>query len=160
MQLTHGIINIKAESFPWQVKLIGIIMVLIALGSVFAYWWMIVIGILGMMALTGYSGTLIDPTGKTYKEYTSYLFIKTGATVSFNFIEKVYVNDTLVSQKLYGGRTLNSMTRRSVEYNVYMKTDSGDKIFLTGGEDKAAMMQLAQSLAVSLEAPFGDNTTK
>lgn len=152
-------IDIKAESFPWQAKLIGVLLLIGALAVIMNYWWLSVIfAVVGLTLLSGHSGTEIDAASKTFREYNSYLSIRTGVTEKYNKIEKVYINETKVSQKIYTAHTLDSSTFRSVLYNAYLKFDDGKKIFLTSRKDKARLINLLSPVVASLGVDLSDNT--
>jgi predicted Zn-dependent protease len=86
--MRQNIIDIKAESFPWYVKLIGALFLFVALMVMLDYWWLsIILVAAGLTLLTGYSGTEVDLVNKTFREYNSYLFIRTGATEKYDRIE-------------------------------------------------------------------------
>lgn len=98
-------IDIKAESFPWRAKLLGVLFLIIAIANV-AFWWIsILLAVGGAILLTGHSGTIIDTNARTVKEYTTYFFIKSGGTEKFNHAEKLYINGQNISEKMYTAHT-------------------------------------------------------
>jgi hypothetical protein len=152
-------IDIKAESFPWQAKLLGILCMFVAFFLAISHWWLAaIIAVLGLILVTGYSGTEINPESKTFREYTSYLFLRKGATEKYNGIEKIFINEANVSQKMYSAHTLNSSTFRSVVYNVYLKFDDGKKIFLTNSKNKSRLLNNLHPVASALGIDLVDNT--
>jgi hypothetical protein len=152
-------IDIKAESFPWQAKLLGALSLFVAFSIAFNYWWMaVILAVVGLILLTGYSGTEIDTNDKTVREYTSYLFFRTGATEKYNEIEKVFINQANVSQKMYTAHTLNSSTFRFTLYNAYAKFGNGNKIFLTSRKDKTKLIEFLNPMVIALGVDLVDNT--
>jgi hypothetical protein len=152
-------IDIKAESFPWQAKVLGGLFLFVAFVIIITYWWLaIILTLVGLILITGYSGTEIEPGSKTFREYTSYLFFRTGAIEKYSGIERVFINDAKMSQKMYTAHTLNSSTFSSVIYNAYAKFDDGKKIFLTSRKDKAKLLKLLNPVVASLGVDLIDNT--
>jgi hypothetical protein len=157
--LKENIIDIKAEPFPLQARLIGIVLFVLAAGIVSNYWWIsILLVLIGVALVFGYSGTQIDASNKTFREYTSYVFFKSGDTEKYKSIERIFINRSKVSQKMYTARTLDSSTFRYVLYNAYMKLDDGNKIFLTSRKDKDQLIKFLSPLVKTLNTQLNDNT--
>ncbi|MDZ4716449.1 MAG: hypothetical protein SH819_13380 [Cytophagales bacterium] len=152
-------IDMKAESLPWQAKFLGVLFVLAAVAVMISYWWLsILLIVAGVTLLTGYSGTEIDVVSKTFREYHSYLFIRSGATEKYNTIDRIFINYSKVTEKMYTAHTLNSSTFRSILYNAYLKFDDGKKIFLTSRKNKAKLIRILEPVAVVLETQLVDTT--
>ena len=61
--MKENIIDVKAETLPWQVKLIGVLFLVAALTVIANYWWLsIVLAVVGSTLLTTHSGTEINAT--------------------------------------------------------------------------------------------------
>jgi hypothetical protein len=59
-----------------------------------SHWWLAaIIAGLGLVPVTGYSGTEIDPRSRTFREYTSYLFLRKGMSEKYHGIEKIFINE-------------------------------------------------------------------
>ena len=156
--MSKNIINIKAESFPWQIKLIGILFLIVAISVLANFWWLsLILAVLSLLILTGHSGTEINVSDKTFREYNSYLSIRRGDRLKYDEIERIFINSAKVSQKMYTAHTLNSSTFHSVVYNAYLKLD-GRKIFLTGRKDKAQLIRILKPVASALRTEITDNT--
>jgi hypothetical protein len=154
-------IDIKAESVPWQVKLIGVLLLVGALTLVMNYWWLsLIFSVAGLTLLSGYSGTEIDSVSKTFREYNSYLLIRRGVTEKYHKIEKVYINQTKVSQTMYTAHTSNSSSFQSVLYNAYLKFDDGRTLFLTSRKNKAKLIKFLNPVVASLGVELSDNTVR
>jgi hypothetical protein len=156
------LIDIKAESLPWQAKLIGVLMALGGL-SLFtsSLWWLAILLVLGGLGMvTMYSGTEIDPAKKTYREYNSFLLLKTGSSSPYQFVEKIFINSEKTSQKMYTAHTLNSSTFHNVHYNAFIKFDNGEKIFLTTRKEKPKLMAMLTPIAQTLDTVVVDNTVQ
>jgi len=151
-------IDITAESSPWQAKLIGIMFLAGALAAMNTWWLSVIFVVAGLALLTWYSGTVIDPASKTFREYTSCLFIRKGATEKFSGIERVFINQSKVSQKMHTAHTSSGSTFHYVLYNAYLKFDDGKKIFLTSRKNKAALIELLKPVVAVLAVELVDNT--
>jgi len=152
-------IDIKAESLPWQVKLIGGLLLVAALTVIINYWWLsIVLAVVGLTLLTMHSGTEINVTDQTFREYSSFLFFRRGLIEKYNGIEKVYINSSKVSQKMYTAHTLSSSTFENIVFNAYLKFNDGRKIFLTSRKNKGDLIKLLGPITVDLSVDLTDNT--
>ncbi|NJM24691.1 MAG: hypothetical protein HC859_03395 [Bacteroidia bacterium] len=121
-------LDIKAESFPWQAKFLGGVFIVAALAVMGNLWWVSIILLLpAIFLLSGYSGTIVDVKQKTYKEYTSYMFVKTGEVERYDGIEKIFINSARQSQRLNSMYTLEGSTFHNTIYNAYLKFDNGKK---------------------------------
>lgn len=157
--MNDRIIDIKAESLPWQFKLIGVLLFVVALAVVTNYWWLsIALAVAGSALLSWYSGTEVNATGKTFREYNSCLRIRTGTAEKYHEVEKLYINRVNVSQRIYTAHTSNSTSFQYVLYNAYLKFDGGRKIFLTSRKDKARLIKVLEPVAASLAVDLIDNT--
>ena len=147
-----------AESFPWQIRLLGALLLLPALGVMASLWWLsILLVVLGIFLLTGYSGTEVDVSAKTFREYNSYLFIRAGEKRKYERIERIFINKAKVSQQMYTAHTNNSSTFQHIVYNAYLKVDD-EKIFLTRSKNKDKLIRLLHPVVAGLETQLIDNT--
>jgi hypothetical protein len=157
--MKEKVLDIKAESFPWQAKLIGALLLMIAIGTLTNYWWLSTILFIGAVFLfTGHSGTEIDGINKTFREYNSYLFVKFGETKKYNGIEKIFINGSKESQTMYTAHTTSSTTFTHLVYDAYLKFDNGEKIFLTGRKDKNKLIRVLEPVVKRLTVQVVDNT--
>ena len=157
--MKENIINIKAESFPWQAKLVGILVLIGALNLISNYWWLsIILAVVGLILLTGHSGTQIDFVSKTFREYNSYLFIRRGVRKEYNQVESVFINKAKVSQQMYTAHTSSSSTFERVVFNAYLEFDDGIKLFLTSRKDKAKLIKFLNPVVTALSVELIDNT--
>lgn len=154
-------INIKAESLPWHSKLFG---VMFLFGAVVVltnptYWWLsIPFALMALVLLSWHSGTEIDPETRTFREYNSCLFIRTGTKEKYNEVERVFINASRVTQRMYTAHTSHSSSFRSTVYNAYLKFDDGRKIFLTRRKDKAKLIAFLTPAVAALSSELTDNT--
>ena len=111
---------------------------------------------LGLLIVTAYQGTEIDTGAKTFREYNSFLFIKSGKKIKYKTLEGVFIHRAKISQKMFTPRTMNSSTFTHVEYNAYLKTDR-EKIFLTSGRNKMKLLERVRSIAAALNTSVADH---
>lgn len=110
----------------------------------------------GLLIVTAYEGTEIDTRARTFREYNSFLFIKSGKKIKFKTLEGVFIHRAKISQKMFSPRTMNSSTFTHVEYNAYLKTDR-EKIFLMSGRNKMKLLEKVRSIAGVLKTPVADH---
>jgi hypothetical protein len=153
-------IDIKAESLPWHFKFLGILMILLAIAAIFSsVWWLsIILVFVGLIILTIQSGTEIDHSTKTYREYNSILFFRHGEQERYDAVEKIFINASKVEQRVHPAHTNDSSTFYYTEYNAYLKLSDGKKIFLMSKKNKAAMMNKLKPVAELLETELVDYT--
>ena len=150
-------INVKAESFPWQVKFLGMIFFIAGAAVLVSYWWLsLILWFISLFLLTGHSGTTIDREAMTYREYNSYFFIKNGETKRYNDVEKIFINSSNESQKIYTAHTLDSSTFTNTVYNAWLKFDNGVKIFLTTQKSKEALSKKLYPISKFLNTEIED----
>ena len=114
----------------------------------------------GILILTSYEGTEIDPSSRTYREYNSFLFIKKGKAKNYQGIEKIFINSAKVSQRVYTAHTSASATFSNIEYNAYLKFKEGEKVFLLSGKDKTKLLKKLRDISRSLNTSVVDNTMR
>jgi hypothetical protein len=154
-------IDIKAESFPWQGKLVGILFVLTATAMLTTHWWLsVVLTLPGLWLLTGYSGTELDRGENAYREYNSYFLIKAGKWQRYNRVEKIFVNASNESEKMYTAHTMESMTFRRTVFNAFLKFDNGEKIFLLSRKNKGDLINKIRPVVDFLDTKLVDYTGK
>ena len=114
--------------------------------------------LIGTVILTAHEGTEISPDARVYREYNSFLFIKTGAGKKYDRIEKIFVNPGRVTRRYYTAHTSSSSTFTDMEYNGYVKFSDGVKVFLLSGRNRDKVITRLKGVADSLNIPFQDNT--
>jgi len=158
--MNTGMIDIKNGSlFPWHFQLFAVVLVI---GSIVLFSTNILLALIllsiGILILTGYSGVLINKPEKMYKEYNSFLFIKTGKNINFEAVERLFVNENSISQKTYTAHTLNSSTFKNAIYDGYIKFGDGTKVHLMSKKDKILLMTKLKEIADFLGVAVYDNT--
>lgn len=158
-------IDIKCgKLFPWHFQIVAACLVLGGLGGLLVLGAnLIVAGILillGVAMLTATEGTEIIPSTKTYREYTSILFIKIGKFLKYHSIERIFINSGNVSQTIYTAHTLKSSSFVNVEYRAYLKLVNGEKILLTKKRDKVSLLQQMKKVASEIQTELIDTTAQ
>jgi hypothetical protein len=153
----NHIINIKAESFPWQFKFIGALAFIAAVGFVSTWWWLSLIFLLvGAVIFTTHSGTSLDAEKKMYREYNAFLFMKMGEWKKYDNVEKIFINASKESQQVHPAHTNDSATFTYTSYDAYLKFSTGQKIYLASKKDKVALMKMLKGVAEVLETELVD----
>jgi|SRR5687768_10323487 len=156
--MPNNTIDIKAgKLFPFHFLILGGI--LLFAGVIVAANYPIATAILvplGLLIVTAYEGTEIDAGARTFREYNSFLFIKSGKKIKYKTLEGIFIHKAKVSQKMFSPRTMNSSTFTHVEYNAYLKTDR-EKIFLMSGKNKMKLLEKVRSIAGVLNTPVADH---
>lgn len=162
MATSSNVVDVRgALLFPLPFLMLGAGFVLAGIGVVVSYAIVgLILIVVGIMMVTAYEGTEIDPDRHLYREYNAFLFLKTGKRKSFEGIEKVYVNSGKVSQRMYSAHTSSSSVFHNVEYNAYLKLSSGEKIFLFTDRNKNRMLRRTKRIAESLHTALHDNTSR
>lgn len=145
--------------FPWTFRFLG---ALAAIGALFLLldlsWPGIPLLIIGLVVVFANEGAEIDHQKKVYREYTSFLLLKTGRWIPYDSIEKVYINRKLESLKMYTAHTSKSATFKHEVYDAYLKFSSGERILLLSKKNKDALLMRLQPFIQSLQIQILDNT--
>ncbi len=153
-------INILGDLlFPPQFQFLGIALLL---GGLAALTVNVFIGpiiiLLALLIFTGRDGVVFYPLEKLYKPYRSFLFIKFGEKKPYQSIDMIYVNAGKYSQKIYTAHTMQHMTKKSIEYNAFVKLSDGEKLYLGFSKDKPKLIQRFNRIAEILGTSLQDNT--
>ncbi len=145
--------------FPWTFRFIGAILILAAAITVTKIgWFTILVLIPGLFLISGGEGFEIDTQRKIYREYCSFIFMKTGKYQPYQSIEKLFVNRSQESQRIYSAHTSQSSTFTNEVFNAYLKFSSGEKILLRKGKKKVKLMAQLNLINQSLQTQVIDNT--
>lgn len=102
---------------------------------------------IGAVIVTGYEGTEISTSAKTYREYNSFLFIKKGEIKRYAGIERIFINAGKVSQRMNPPLTAGTKTYTSIEYNAWLKFTDGTKVFLKSDRNKTRLINKLKASA-------------
>ena len=145
--------------FPWTFRFLG---ALAAVGSVFLLinfnWLGLPLLFVGLLIIFSYEGAEVDHQKKVYKEYASWLVIKTGKWRTYDAIDKVYINKIHETQRMYSAHTSKSSIFSNAVYHGYLKFSSNEKILLLSKKNKANMVKRLEGFAKAVGVPLVDNT--
>lgn len=144
---------------PWTFRLLAACAIILGLSAWQTNPWVtIVIGVAGFFALVAHEGTEINPATKTYREYTSFFFFKTGRFKPYAEIELIFINRAKESQQMYTAHTTHSSTFENMVYNAYLKFSNGEKIHLQKTKNKEKLMAVLKPLSEAVQVEVTDNT--
>lgn len=155
----ENVISIRnSQLFPWHFQFLAGLALLGAFP-------MIAVNLYGSIALvigaafvmTGSSGLQIHVARKHYREYYSFFFLKSGSWIQYNEIEKVYINQSRVSQTMHS-RAGNSTVYSNVQFNGYIKFDNGEKIHLFSKRNKVSLLNALKEISNKLNVRVDDVT--
>src|SRR5690606_13404444 len=73
---------------------------------------------LALLVITAGEGTNINVANKTYQEYTSFFFfLKVGPAIQYAFLDKIFINTSKISQRVYTAHTSISTVHSKRVYN-------------------------------------------
>ncbi|HRK54728.1 MAG TPA: hypothetical protein PK185_12490 [Cyclobacteriaceae bacterium] len=145
--------------FPWTFRFIGIILILAATITVTEIgWFAILVFIPGIFLSLASEGFEIDTMRKCYREYYSFIFLKMGKYQPYQSIEKLFVNRSQESQRIYSAHTNKSSIFTNEVFNAYLKFSSGEKILLRKGKKKEKLIAQMNLISQSLQTQVMDNT--
>ena len=144
--------------FPSPFQLVAALVLLVSL-SLIVEKPLISLGLIAMcgFVLSGSEGTEIDKGEKSYRDYKSFFFLKSGAKVKFTEIEKIFVSTSKTSQQLHTAHTNKHSIYENIEYNGFLKFSDGTKIQLLRKRKKADLLNALQHIARFLDVPVEDN---
>lgn len=151
---------VYGKMFPWYFQVVATGLVLggvIALTAGNLVLGVILLIIAGLI-FTAHEGTEIDPVAKTFREYQSFFYIKTGKPQRYNAIEKIFINAGRVSSTAHTAYTNHSASFSSDEFRAFLKFDSGEKIALRKASNKEKIFREMGVLANRLETELVDGT--
>ena len=145
--------------FPWPFHFIAGIVLIIAASliierTIVALAFIILCG----LVLTTSEGTEIDLKEKTFREYKSFFFIKTGTKEQYSGMEKIFINASKSRQQMYTAHTTKSSIYENIEYNAFLKFDDGTKVQLLQRRKKADLMKRVKKIASELDVLVDDQT--
>ncbi len=145
--------------FPWPMRLAAALGILGALGIMQSYpLWSLVLFLGCVFVLVSSEGTEIDTTNQTLREYTSYMFIKSGKFNRFPSIEKIFITKGKETQVMHTAHTNHSATFESTVHNGYLKFSNGEKILLLRIKNKDRLIEKLSLLSKGLKVEIVDHS--
>ena len=147
--------------FPWPFLLIAIIILIVALPLAIEKPFVatLLIAVSGFI-LTASEGTVINKESRTYVEYKSFFFIKSGKRKSYSEVEKIFINTSNTTQRLYTAHTTHSSIFSNCEFNAFLKFDNGVKVKLKSKRNKADLMKVLQPISLFLTTSIENNSSR
>lgn len=144
--------------FPWQFQLIGVAFLIGGLSAfVSASYVTPFLVIIALIIFTAQRGIEFDGLKKTYRVYNSFVFIKTGKSLKYEKVEKIYINLSKVSQKIYS-RANMATTFNNLEYDAYLMFSNSEKVFLFSGKNKKKVLNRLEDLSSFFQLDVSDNS--
>ncbi len=109
--------------------------------------------IVGTMLLTTRYGIQVDPFHKTYTEYTWLLGRKIGKPVSFQFIEKFYINPVTDQAEFMSRAGIRYDLRKHV-FKAFMKLDDGTKLYIGTGRTEDKLQKKVDNYQLQLQSIY------
>lgn len=145
--------------FPWPVRLAALFGIIGAFGIMqSSLLGSLILFLVSALILTSAEGTEINTANNTYREYTSYMFLKSGKFNSFPPIEKIYITKGKETQTMHTAHTNHSSTFESILHNGYLKFSSGEKIHLLREKKKDSLIQKLTPLSQGLKVEIVDHS--
>jgi hypothetical protein len=153
-------IDVKFGSlFPWPFRFIALIIILVGLLFILEKTFLSIgLMLIGGFILSGAEGTEINRTEKNYRDYKSFLFMKSGEKKNYSGIEKIFVSTSKTKQHLYTAHTSHSSTYEHLEFNGFLKFHDGEKIQLLRKRKKSDLIKGLEEVAAFLNVSIEDNT--
>ncbi len=143
--------------FPWHIRLVALIAALVAF-AVPSLLGTVALLLACVFVLASSEGTEINIKNHTYREYTSYMFLKTGKFNQLPSVDKIYITKGKESQKVYTAHTNQSYTSERVMHNGYLKLSTGEKIQLLREANKARVIKKLVPLSEALKVDIVDHS--
>ena len=153
-------IDVKFGSlFPWPFRFIAVIVLLVGLWLILEKTFLAIgLMLIGGFILSGAEGTEINRAEKSYLDYKSFLFVKSGDKKKYSGIEKIFVSTSKTKQHLYTAHTNHSSTYEHLEFNGFLKFNDGEKIQLLRKRKKSDLIKELKKVATFLNVAIEDNT--
>jgi hypothetical protein len=128
--------------FPWHFRFLAIAVIILAFALIQNQPLISMILILGsFFTLTSYEGTEVNVSNKTFRSYTAFFFVKTGAFEKYTEAERIFINSANLSQKIYSAHTALSTTFKERVFNAYLKFSDGEKVHLLRSKNRDALIK-------------------
>jgi hypothetical protein len=153
-------IDVKFGSlFPWPFRFIALVVLLVGLSLILERTFLAIgLMLVGGFILSGAEGTEINRKEKTYVDYKSFFFLKSGEKKKYSGVEKIFVSTSKMQQLLYNVHASHPSTYEHLEFNGFLKFQGGEKIQLLRKRRKSDLMKGLEKVAGFLNVPIEDNT--
>ena len=153
-------IDVKFGSlFPWPFRLIAAVVLVVGLSLILEKTFLSIgLILIGGFILSGTEGTEINRIEKSYLDYKSYFFMKSGHKKKYSGIEKIFVSTSKMRQEFYTIHTNRSSIYETLEFNGFLKFSNGEKVQLLRKRKKSDLIKELKKVATFLNVPVEDNT--
>ena len=153
-------INIRFGSLlPWPFQFLACVGLLLALLLATEHpWTAIVFSVCALFVLTSSEGTEIDLVNRRFREYTSIFFLRMGEWISYDSMQKIYVNKSKVRQRMTPTRAGLTKSFTFDQFCVWVKFDDEETVELMRHKNKNKVMSRAKVWSARLDVPLTDNT--
>jgi hypothetical protein len=144
---------------PWTFHFVAGIAILLAIPMASMHPWIASLFVLGsIFVFTSFEGTEIDLDSRRFREYTSFFLLKTGEWISFEEIEKIYVNKNKMRQTMTPSRTGFTTSVTFSEFSAFVKFSEDEIVQLIKHKNKKKVLSRAKVWSEQLNVPLYDNT--
>jgi len=127
--------------FPYQFQYFAILLIIFSFLLITVKPYLSILPLLpGLIILSSFYGLEIHPGKGEYRNFKSFLFIKTGSWIAYEGIENIFINSSHQTQKIYTRITEGPIIRKKY-YNAYLKFRNGDKAFLISKKNKISLIK-------------------
>src|SRR5688572_8876294 len=153
-------IDVKFGSlFHLPFRLIAIVFFLVGLSLILEKTFLSIgLMLVGGFILSASEGTEFNKAEKSYMDYKSFFFMKSGDKKKYSGIEKIFVSTSKMQQKLYMVHTNHSSIYDTLEFNGFLKFSNGEKVQLLRKRKKSDLIKELKRIAAFLNVPVEDNT--
>jgi hypothetical protein len=153
-------IDIKfGNLFPWTFRFLAAIGLVCSIGIFqLTILGSIILFLASFTVLVSSEGTEFNLTNGTMREYTSYLFFKTGSFKLFAQPEKIFITKGKESEQMHTAHTNHSATFENIVYNGYLKFSTGEKIHLLRKNNKDQLIKKLSPLSDGLKIDIVDHS--
>lgn len=142
--------------FPWHVRLAAF-MAAFAAFAIPSLLGATALFLACIFVLVSSEGTEINTANHTYREYTSYMFIKSGKAKSLPAVEKIFITKVRESQTMRANQVQSITIDRAI-HNAYLKLSTSEKVHLLRDASKEDIIKKLIPLSKALRVDIVDHS--
>ncbi|HEU5292143.1 MAG TPA: hypothetical protein VFU05_15945 [Cyclobacteriaceae bacterium] len=143
--------------FPWHMRLVSLFTLVVAF-AVPSLIGAIALFLASVFVLVSSEGTEVNVANSTFREYTSYVFLKSGKFNRLPSVEKIFITKGKESQTMYSPHGIQSTTIEHGVHNAYLKFSTGEKIHLLRAANKKGLIKKLIPLSEALKTDIVDHS--
>jgi len=101
------------------------------------------------LIFTARRGITFDSQARSYYIYNQFFFWKKGKRYTYQGIEKIYIHQARMSQRVYTMYT-TSINSKSMVYDAYLKTREEARVYLVGDKNEDKLLKKLRPLEAYL----------